>query len=220
MKNSPYTDIELLEIASEFKKHLKDNFETIKSVYPDLDQNFIFKFKALYYEVHSHPSDPEHDSITQSFKQELNDFADQVRILIPIFRFYMQKAFPYDSNLWEGFGYCELESAVQEYSLLRKWLEGAVKILNEKRAELRAANCPDPTLNEIVGLSKQVGYKHEELMEYLEKKESGVKAYENRINELFQLMKIVHEAASKNLQKDPKSLKYLTFPARTNSEVH
>ena len=218
MKNSPYTDIELLEIASEFKKHLKNNFDTLKSVYPDLDQNFIFKFKALYYEVHTHPADMEADNITQSFKQELKDFADQVRILVPIFRFYLQKAFPYDSNLWESYGYCEIEKVVKEYSTLRKCLEGCVKLINDKRAELRAANCPEPTLNEIIGLTKQVGYKHDNLVEHLEKIEIKNKAYESRINELFQLMEIVHEAASKNLQKNPESLKYLTFP--TKGQIH
>lgn len=214
MKNSPYTDTELLEIASEFKKHLKNNFDTIKSVYPNLDKDFIFKFKALYYEVHTHPSDPDADNVIKSFKLELEDFADQVRILVPIFRFYMQKAFPYASNLWEAFGYCELEKAVQEYSTLRKWLEGAVKMINENRSELRAAHCPDPTLNEIIGLSKLVGYKHDELIEHLEKNEIKNKAYQSSINELFQLMEIVHEAASKNLDKDPEALKYLTFPSK------
>jgi hypothetical protein len=212
MKNSPYTDGELLEIASDFKKHLKSNFSTIKSVYPELDQNFIFKFKALYYEVHTHPS--ESDNVIESYNADLKDFGDQVRILIPIFRFYMQKAFPYDSNLWEAYGYCEIESVVRDYFSLGKLLEGAVKLINEKRSELRATKCPDQTLSEIIGLTKQVGYKHQELMDYLEKKETNDKAHKSRMEELFQLMEIVHKAASKSLKDDPESLKYLTFPPK------
>jgi len=216
MKNSPYTDGELLEIASDFKKHLKNNFSTIKNVYPELDQNFVFRFKALYYEVHTHthPSDKESDNVIQTLNDELKDFGDQVRILIPIFRFYMQKAYPYESNLWEAYGYCEIESVVREYYTLRKCLEGAVKLIHEKRTELRAAKCPEPTLNEIIGLSKQVTYKHQELMDYLEKKENETKTRKTRMEELFQLMEIVDKAASKSLQKDPESLKYLTFPPK------
>jgi len=215
MKNSPYTDNELLEIASEFKKHLKNHFSTIKSVRPDLDQNFIFRFKALYYEIHTQSAEKEATDVAQTFQLDLNDFADQVRTLFPIFRFYMQKAFPYESNIWETYGYCEIEKVVHDYSSLRKCLEGSVNLINEKRAELRAAKCPDPTLNEIVNLSKQIGYKHDELMEYLEKKELKNKAYKTRMDELFQLMEIVHEAASKCLDKDPESLKYLTFPPKS-----
>lgn len=214
MKNSTYTDGELLEIASDFKKHLKNNFSTIKNVYPELDQNFVFRFKALYYEVHTHRSDPKSDSIIQSLNDELKDFGDQVRILIPIFRFYMQKAFPYESIFWEAYGYCEIENVVRDYFTLRKCLEGAVKLITEKRAELRAAKCPEPTLNEIVGLSRQVAYKHQELMDYLEKKENDNKTRKTRMEELFQLMEIVDKAASKSLQNDPESLKYLTFPPK------
>lgn len=214
MKNSPYTDSELLEIATDFKKHLKNNFSTIENVYPELDHNFLFRFKALYYEVHTHSSVPESDNIIQTLNDELKDFGDQVRILIPIFRFYMQKAFPYESNLWEAYGYCEIESVVLEYFTLRKCLEGAVKLINDKRAELRAAKCPDPTLNEIIGLSKQVTYKHQEFMDYQEKKANEDKTRKTRMQELYQLMEIVHKAASKSLQNDPESLKYLTFPPK------
>jgi len=214
MKNAPYTEYELLEIASGFKKHLKDHLATIKSTDPNLDQNFIYRFKALYYEIHTHQLDSVADSVSKMLKSELEDFEVQVRILLPIFRFYLQKAFPYDSNLWEPLGYCEMENMMHDYFMLRKCLERVVKIINEKRIELRTANCPDPTLNEIISLSKQIGYKHEELLEYLEKNEIRNNAYKSRINELFNLMKIVHEAASKCLQKDPETLKYLTFPSK------
>jgi hypothetical protein len=214
MKNAPYTEYELLEIASGFKKHLKDHFASIKSADPNLDQNFIYRFKALYYEIHTHQIDSESDSVSKTLRSELEDFEEQIRGLLPIFRFYLQKAFPYDSNLWEPYGYCEMENMIHDYFSLRKCMERTVKIINEKRNELRAACCPDPILNEIVGLSKQLGFKHEELLEYLEKNEIRNNAYKSRINELFHLMKIVHEAASKCLQKDPETLKYLTFPSK------
>ena len=156
MKNSPYSENELLEIASKFKKHLKDHFSTIKSVCPDLDQEFIFKFKALYYEVHLHSLNLSSDNLHQVFKLELEEFANQVRNLAPIFRFYMNKAFPYDSKLWEEFGYCELEKVVLDYASLRKCLEGVVKLINEKRSELKAVNCPEtPIITAIAPTAMQ-----------------------------------------------------------------
>jgi len=213
MKNSPYSEIELLEIASKFKKHLKDHFDTIKSVRPDLDQDFIYRFKALYYEAQSHPL-PQGDSLSQVFNLELREFADQIRNLFPIFRFYMNKAFPYDSNLWEAYGYCEMEKVVLDYSSLRNCLEGVVNLINEKRPQLRAANCPDPILDEILHLSQKINEAHEEILEYNEKKEIKNKSSKTRLNELFRLMEIVHNAASKCFQDDPELLKYLTFPPK------
>ena len=211
MKNSPYSEIELLEIASKFKKHLKNHFSSIKSVCPGLDQDFIYRFKALYYEAQTHPLETQSDSFNQVFNLELKEFADQVRGLFPILRFYLNKAFPYDSNLWEAYGYCEIEKVVQDFSTLRKCIEGAVNLIHEKRSELKAVNCPEPTLDEIVCLSKRIADKHDELLEYLEKKEIRKTTYESRLNELFQLIKIVQQAASKSLQNDPESLKHWSF---------
>jgi len=211
MKNSPYSENELLEIASKFKKHLKSHYSLIKSVCPSLDQDFIYRFKALYYEAQTHPLSSQSDSFDQVFNLELKEFADQVRGLFPILRFYLNKAFPYDSNLWEAYGYCEIEKVVQDFSTLRKCIEGVVNLIHDKRFELKAVNCPEPTLDEIVCLSKRIADTHNELLEYLEKKEIRKTTYENRLNELFQLMKVVQQAASKSLQNDPESLKHWSF---------
>lgn len=217
MKNFPYTEKELLEIATYFKKHLKDHFDSIKEFCPGLDQEFIFKFKALFYEVQSPPLEPNADPVVTEFKLTLDDLSNQVNSLFPIFRFYMQKAFPYDSNLWEAYQYCAIEKAMHDYSALQTCLEGSVKIIDDKRTELRAANCPNPTLNEMVDLSKQICDKNEAYQEYLRNKEFRLKAYQNNLNELFKLMKMVHDAASKCFQNNPEYLKKLTFPVKEPS---
>jgi len=217
MKIFPYSENELLEIASDFKKNLKDHFDSIKEFCPGLTQEFIYKFKALFYEVQSPPLEPDADPVVKELKLVLDDLSNQVNSLFPIFRFYMQKAFPYDSNLWESYQYSEIEKAMLDYSLLRTCLEGSVKIIEDKRAELRAANCPNPTLNEIVDLSKQINDKHDEYLEYLRNKEFRFKVYQNNLNELFKLMKMVHDAATKCFQNNPEYLKKLTFPAKKHS---
>jgi len=213
MKNYPYSENELLEIASMFKKHLKVHYDTISSVCPEIDQDFIYRFKALYYEAQAHPS-LRNDSVNQVLDLELKEFGDQIRSLFPIFRFYMNKAFPYDSNLWEAYGYCEIEKVILDYSSLCKCLEGSVKLIKEKRSELRAAKCPDPILDEIVRLSKLTGDANKKMIENLEKNEIKNKINKVRLNELFKLMKIVHNAASKCFMNDPEPLKYLTFPCK------
>lgn len=216
MDASPFSQNELLKIATGFKKHLKNNFETIKDVCPVVDSNFMVRFKALYYDMHSHQT--EKDSIFQTLKRELLDFANQISDLIPIFRYYLQRAFPYDSEQWQAFGYCEIQNVINDYSGLRKCLETAVMRVREKSSELRAVNCPDQKIEEINNLSKKFAEKHDEFLEYMKSKEIRRKTYKNKEDELFQLMKVVNDAASKSLYKNPESLKYLTFPSK--SEIH
>jgi hypothetical protein len=214
MNISSYPEGELIKIASGFKKHLKDSFPAIKKSFSGLDQAFIYRFKALFYEVQSHPTDPESDSVVFKYKLELADLADLARNFFLIFRFYLQKAFPYDSDLCQRFGYVEIEKVINDYAGLREFLDETVKVIEEKRLELRAANCPDSTLKELMSLSRQIDEVHEELLKYLQKKEMRIKIYHNNLKELFKLMEIVHEAASKSLQNDPESMKHLTFPPK------
>jgi hypothetical protein len=212
MKISNYPENELLEIASGFKKHLSGHLSSSKNAQLELDQAVIYKFKALFYEVQAYTLESETDSVTYKYKLDLDAMSDQVRNFFLIFRFYLQKAFPYDSNIWEAYGYCEMEKVIHNYSELRSFLEGSVNLINEKKADLKAANCPDSTLEEIVELSKQISDEHEELLKYLERKEVRNKAYKNRLEELFKLMKVIHEAAIKGFKDEPEMLKHLTFP--------
>jgi hypothetical protein len=124
----------------------------------------------------------------------------------------MNKAFPYDSNLWESFGYCEIEKVINDYPSLSKCLDGSVKLIEEKRSALRLAKCPEPILDEIVRLSELVSEANKAMRENLENIKIKSKDTKARLNELFKLMKIVHKAASKCFKSDPELLMYLTFP--------
>ena len=95
MKIYPYSENELLGIALKFKKHLKVHYNAIHSVCPEIDLGFIYRFKALYYEVYAHSSLND-GSVNQALKLELKEFGDQVRSLFPIFRFYI---FPMKCNI-------------------------------------------------------------------------------------------------------------------------
>ena len=150
MNISSYQERELIKIASEFKKHLKNKFPKMKSSSSGIDQGFIYKFKALFYEVQAHPWDSESDSIINKYKLELEAMGDQIRNFFLIFRFYLQKAFPYESDLCEAYGYVQLERVIHNYDELGDFLENTVNLVNEKRLLLKAANCPECTLDEII----------------------------------------------------------------------
>ena len=217
MNNYPYSDDELLEIASKFNKHLKANIESLKTGCPRIDQHFIFRFKALFYEARIHPSSLDSEQVTQALKLGLIRLTEQSRSLFLTIRFYIQKVFPYDYKMWEAYEYCEIEKVINDYTALRACLDGFIKLINEKRYELITANCPENSMTEIIELSKLISEKHEELTNHLKKTEKRNNAHQNNLNELFKLMEIVHETASKCFENDQETLKLLTFPVTKNS---
>ncbi|MEI7524433.1 MAG: hypothetical protein WCJ95_08900 [Mariniphaga sp.] len=214
MNISSYPERELLKIASGFKKHLKDKFPAMKGDSSGMGNDFIYKFKALFYEIQAHPWEPEAENLTAKYKLDLDALIEQLRNFLLIFRFYLQKAFPYDSELCESFGYVQVEKVTHDYAELRLFLERTLNLISEKRTFLRTANCPESTLEEIISFSNQITEVHDEMLKYSQKQELQNRTYQNNMKELFKLMEIVHEAASKNLQDDPESLRHLTFPSK------
>lgn len=214
MKNLPYNENELLEIALRFKKHLK-NLAIINDIYPELNKDFFYRFKARFYEaqahIHNHPLDVAADKITLKLKQNLDELITQIKVLFEILHLNIQKAYPHDAGIWNVYACSALELAILDYSTFRTWIKGFLHLANEKKNELSLANCPVQNLNEIEELLKQFNEIHDELQEYLERKEMRSKEYKTNFYELYNLMEIVHNAASKCLEKDPESLKYLTF---------
>ena len=213
MKNSPYTDNELLEIASGFKNHFRDHFSTINDQCPELNHDFFYRFKALYYEAQTpYNSGSEDERIIQQYTADLVDFADHVKSLFLIFRFYLQKAFPYSWDIWEQYEYCEFEEAIHDFARLRECLEKSVHLIKEKYNELTAVNCPVPTLNEIVTLTSQICEKHDLLLERLKNKASNEENNKTNLNDLFEIMMQIDDAAHRCLQNEPELRNQLTFP--------
>ena len=217
MKNCPYSEEELLEIAQRFKKHLKQ-LVLIQGENPDLGQDFIYRFKARFYEAqahaHPHPLDSEANRITSGLNRDLDLLISHIREAFKLFRYSIQKACPYDLEVWDACRYTNLERSSVDSSVFRKHLEEFLKLTNEKKTELLAAHCPTHDLDEIKKLSVQFYDKHDQLLEYIERKEIRNKVYKLHLAELFKLMEMVHNAASKNLQKDPEILKHLIFPPK------
>ena len=108
----------------------------------------------------------------------------------------------------------QVEKVTHDYAELRLFLERTLNLISEKRTFLRTANCPESTLEEIISFSNQITEVHDEMLKYSQKQELQNRTYQNNMKELFKLMEIVHEAASKNLQDDPESLRHLTFPSK------
>jgi len=220
MKDCPYSESELLEIAQRFKKHLKD-LMLVPGLDPELNQDFVYRFKARFYEAqahaHPHPLDAAADQKALHLKEELEVLTEQIRSVFRVFRFNIQKACPYGSEIWDTYGYSNLEYAHLDYEAFQSYLTGFLKLANEKMDDLQAANCPTHDLEEIAVLAQLFNHKHEELAEYVERKEIREQVYNTNINELFKLMKMINNVASGNLHKNPETLKNLLFPPKAGS---
>ena len=81
MKDCPYSESELLEIAQRFKKHLKD-LMLVPGLDPELNQDFVYRFKARFYEAqahaHPHPLDAAADQKALHLKEELEVLTEQI----------------------------------------------------------------------------------------------------------------------------------------------
>ncbi len=213
MNISTYPDQEILKIAFGFKKHLKDKYlRTANNVAP-LDEAFIYRFKALFYEVQSQHKTHASEEKTQRYLLALEDLTEQARAYLIIFRFYLQKAFPYDSELAEQYGYVEMERIKQDHAEMRNLLEKTISIIRERNKYLAAANCPECTLEGILTLSNKISEVHDEMIQEEQRLNELNNNYKQNIKELFSLMEQIHIYASDNLKDEPEKLKYFILPA-------
>ena len=211
-KNFPYTESELLKIASGFNKNLKGHFHDLQGHSVELNRDFVFRFKAAFFESRIRPVDQEVDRITLRLNQELGSLITAAHNLFQIFRFYIQKAYPHDSRIWDAFSFCELENAVHDYDKLHECLEELIKLITSKKFELLAVNCPETSFNEIEDVFSKIEEKHHEILQINDMKGVSNESRIDSMNKLYKLMQVIHNAAAVRLQNDPHTMEKLTFP--------
>lgn len=211
-KNFPYTESELLKIASGFNKNLKGHFHDLQGHFVELNRDFVFRFKAAFFESRIRPVDQEVDRITLRLNQELGSLITAAHNLFQIFRFYIQKAYPHDSRIWDAFSFCELENAIHDYDKLHECLEELIKLITSKKFELLAVNCPETSFNEIEDVFSKIEGKHHEILQINDMKGVSNESRIDSMNKLYKLMQVIHNAAAVRLQNDPHTMEKLTFP--------
>jgi len=208
----PYNESELLKIASRFNKNLKVHFSDLQGFSAELDDNFIFRFKAAFYKSRIHSVNQEVDLFTRKMHDELVILIKTTQNLFQNFRYYIQKAFPYDTSLWEPFGYCEVENATHDYEKLLHCLEEFIKMINSKKYELLAVKCPEKSFIEIEDLFQKILIKHDEIHKSNQSKDAAKESRINSLNKLYKLMQLIHNAAVERLKDEPQVMEKLTFP--------
>lgn len=209
----PYTESELLKIASRFNKNLKSHFHDLQGHSIELDRDFVFRFKAAFYESRIRPVDQEVDRLTLKLHQELGNLINAVHNLFQMFKYYIQKAFPHDSRMWDSFGYCEIENAIHDYAKLHECLKDFIELINRKKYELLDVNCPEVSFGEIEELHRKIEEKQTEILQINDLKEVSNESRLNSMNKLYRLMQVIHNTALVRLKNDPLALEKLTFPS-------
>jgi hypothetical protein len=212
-KNFPYAESELLKIASRFNKNLKGHFHDLQGQSVELDRDFVFRFKAAFYESRVRPVDQEVAKLTLKLHQESGNLINAAHNLFHIFKLYIQKAFPHDSRIWDPFGYCEIENATHDYDKLHDCLSEFIKLIHSKRFELLAVNCPDTSFVEIEDLFNKIEEKHNEILQINDMKGVSNESRMISMNKLYKLMQVIHNAATVRFKNDPYTMEKLTFPA-------
>ncbi len=208
----PYTESELLKIASRFNKNLKTHFTDLQGYSAELDSDFLFRFKAAYFKSRIRPAGLEVDLFAQKMHEELNSLINDVQIVFQDFRYYIQKAFPHDSRMWEAYGYCEVEHATHDYEELLHCLDDFIKLIRTKKYDLLAVRCPQKNFKEIEELYSKIQDKRREILDWDNKKSTLHEARMNSLNKLYKLMRVVHKAAAARLKDDPEIMEKLTLP--------
>jgi len=218
IKNYPYTESELLKIASRFNKNLKEHIHNLKGHSIELDHDFVFRFKAAFYESKIRPVNQKVDKLKLKLNQEFDSLIISAHDLFQLFRLYVQKAFPHDSRIWDSFGYCEVEHATHDYEQLHECLEGFIKLINLKKHELIAVNCPEKSFNEIEDLYNEIVKKHQEILQMNDLKAVSAESRIDNLNKLYKLMQVIHNASKVRLKNDPQAMEKLTFPSALKEE--
>ncbi len=211
-KNFPYTESELLKIASRFNKNLKIHFTDLQGFSSKLDSDFLFKFKAAYFKSRIHPAELEIDLFSQEMQEELKRFISAAQSVFQDFRYYIQKAFPHDSRMWDAYGYCEVEHATHNYEELLHCLSDFISMIRSKKYELLAVGCHEKPFREMEDLFLKIKEKHEEITNWENKKNTSHETHLNNLNKLYKLMQVVHNAAADRLKDDPQTMEKLTLP--------
>lgn len=217
MEKSPYSEKELLEIAKRFKRHLGEHYPRLKEVCPGLDKDFIIRFKALYYQIQSHPmvTDKEKtESISKKLEVELDQIGMHAKKMFGEIRFFIQKAFPYDLKKWEAFGYCEIEGVVHDFQALRDCLKTFNQMVQEKRSKLIIAGCSESIIDEVEQILKLLETRHEELAQVQKNSMKLYHEHKSNLKALYKLMQMIHDAATKCYSDHPEILQELTFPQK------
>jgi len=197
MNYNPSSEKNILEIAQKFNKQLKKLLKN-KNENPGIDQDKILKFKALFYSAkfyeQTSKSNPEIEITTSVLKEEIEILGVRIKNLIKIFHFHFQTAYPYDSETWNGYRYSELEYAAMKHENFRKFLDNFMKLAYEKAEVLKATKSLKEDMEKIENLSKKFSEKHDELLLNIKRIENGIIIRRNYINELSELIRIIHNS--------------------------
>jgi sugar-specific transcriptional regulator TrmB len=203
--------MELLKLASKFIDGIDKYSERMESEIPDFEPGFRDNFNRVYSEARNIRDDDGRERLAE-LKSSIED---EIKVAISIFktfRLYIQQAFPHDYRIWEKFGYCDFEDAIDDYRKMLECFNDFHEIIEERKRELDAVHCPAKLYTDI-DKNRDLLHDMVDENEKLSAELSGFKEMRlNKFNELFYLMGIVRDGVKDLFKEEPETIKLFALP--------
>jgi hypothetical protein len=170
------------------------------------------QFKTALENAVTHQQNKSLDEESVKLHDEIGKLILELKNHVIDIKFYFQKAFPHDPEIWGQYGYCEFEQTSQNYFKLDICLIHLLEIVKKKENELRRNKFQFEIIAEIERLKKNIIAKHDEIIDYYEENDTEDEERIVMLNELYHLMQIVDNSVRKYQITHQGALKTLTLP--------
>jgi hypothetical protein len=212
VKIFPYSESELLRTATRFSKKLSEHLQKIEDHDPDLNEQFMQQFKAALELSITHPQNKSFDERVIKLHDEIGKLILEIKKHVMNIKFYFQKAFPHDPEIWEQYGYCEFEQTSQNYFKLDNCIDHLLEMVKKREDELRRNKFHFETIAEVEKLKKNIKDKHDEIIDYCEENDAEDEERVAKLNNLYHLMQIIDASVRKYRITHHGALKALILP--------
>jgi hypothetical protein len=218
-RNYPYSETELLKLASKFKAGIEKYSEKLEGELPDFEPNFRDNYNKVYSDARNTKDD---NSIKEQISELQKSIEAEVNLAVDLFksfRLYVQRAFPHDYRIWDKFSYRYFENASHDYKKMLSFFNDFQEIVQERKRYLDSVHCPDELYSGIDtnrDLLHNMVDKNEKLLDEL------IGFNEMRLakfNELFYLMGVVRDTVENIFVDEPETIKMFALPVPKGVKV-
>lgn len=212
VKKYPYSDIELLKLASKFKSGIEIHYGKLESSLPDYGPDFRENYNRVYTEVREMKSDENQQERLSKLRKTIENEVKTAVKLFASFRMYIQHAFPHDYRIWNKFSYCDFENAIKDYHKMLGCFNEFHEIVKDRKRELDAVHCPPQLYHDIESVREILHDLIDENDKLEKESDTFIESRLSRMNELYYLMEIVHDSAENVFEDEADIIQKFILP--------
>lgn len=212
MQTLDYPTEVIIEVADRFNRNLKKHFDKIKQFCPKMDQNFFFRFKALYYELQTTSPHQETADKINELNREIDDQIDHLKEVFIQVRYYFLRAFPYDTELLDQYSMFSCKADSDRRAQMVDCFMRFSQLIKNRSIELKIANCPLKLMDEVQRRSNALSRIYTEFQLHKQESDDRDKKFHAICSDLIELMVKINEAAKSCLKDNPEAMGLFSLP--------